>query len=274
MDIAKRSFLIFRNLCVSSTYIFKALAKKKRFRFNEGKGDSSSKNMQVEITSGTIYFEKKGNGEPLILLHGNGEDCTIFDEAMEKLSSFFTVYAFDSPGHGKSMKVEEYHYSLLAERLYEAFSVLKILPAKIYGFSDGAIVALLIALRHPQDVETLLCSGINLSPRELKLSWRTLFYFSNLFSKNPLVKMMLKEPHIPYENLATLPPSTIFLFGERDLISKKDIRAMKKACPQGNFYLVKKENHGSYIVHQQKIADILLFLLKKEASCNYDLLRL
>lgn len=220
--------------------------------------------MQVEITSGTIYYEKKGQGEPLILLHGNGEDHAIFQEAMEKLSSYFTVYAFDSPGHGQSMKVQEYHYDLLAERLFEAFSVLGILPARIYGFSDGAILALLMKLQHPEAVETLLASGINLTPKELKFSWRVLFYLSNLFSKNPLVEMMLKEPHISYEDLATLPPSTIFLFGERDLISKKRILAMKKACPQGNFYLVKKENHGSYIVHQQKIADILLFLLKKE----------
>ena len=51
-----------------------------------------------------LYYEKKGEGAPLIMLHGNGESHEIFDEATEVLKRKFTVYAIDSRGHGKRSK--------------------------------------------------------------------------------------------------------------------------------------------------------------------------
>jgi len=35
--------------------------------------------MTINVNGITLYYEKTGRGEPLILLHGNGEDHTIFD---------------------------------------------------------------------------------------------------------------------------------------------------------------------------------------------------
>lgn len=44
----------------------------------------------------TLHYEIYGNGYPLIMLHGNGEDITIFSKAIEKLESTFTIYAIDT----------------------------------------------------------------------------------------------------------------------------------------------------------------------------------
>ena len=49
-----------------------------------------------------IYYEKIGTGKPLILLHGNKEDHTIFNKLTASLKNSFTVYSIDSRGHGKS----------------------------------------------------------------------------------------------------------------------------------------------------------------------------
>ena len=43
-----------------------------------------------------LYYDVKGNGRPLILLHGNGEDHTIFEEAAEVLSQQYRCYLVDS----------------------------------------------------------------------------------------------------------------------------------------------------------------------------------
>lgn len=49
-----------------------------------------------------LYCQEKGNGEPLILLHGNGEDSTYFENQMEYFQSRYRVISLDTRGHGKS----------------------------------------------------------------------------------------------------------------------------------------------------------------------------
>ena len=65
--------------------------------------------MIASVNGINLYYEVRGNGRPLILLHGNGEDHTIFEEAAEVLSKSFACYLIDSRGHGKSTPVKEYH---------------------------------------------------------------------------------------------------------------------------------------------------------------------
>ena len=47
-----------------------------------------------------IYYEKIGEGFPIILLHGNGENHHIFDEAVERLSKHYCCVCIDSRYHG------------------------------------------------------------------------------------------------------------------------------------------------------------------------------
>ena len=54
-----------------------------------------------------LYYEKAGDGEPLILLHGNGEDGTYFKHQMEYFSKDYRVIAIDTRGHGKSLRGEK-----------------------------------------------------------------------------------------------------------------------------------------------------------------------
>ena len=71
--------------------------------------------MTINVNGITLYYEKTGRGEPLILLHGNGEDHTIFDVVSKQLSQKYTVYAIDSRNHGKSEKTAELHYEDMAD---------------------------------------------------------------------------------------------------------------------------------------------------------------
>ena len=52
--------------------------------------------MILETSEVKLYYEKCGNGQPLIMLHGSGEDCTIFNKAISVLKNHFTVYAIDT----------------------------------------------------------------------------------------------------------------------------------------------------------------------------------
>ena len=62
-----------------------------------------------------LFYHKEGSGRPVILLHGNGEDHTIFDVAIRDLARSYTVYALDSRAHGKSDPVPSLTYREMAE---------------------------------------------------------------------------------------------------------------------------------------------------------------
>ena len=62
--------------------------------------------MKVSVNGVEIYYEQTGSGRPLIMVHGNGEDHTIFDKAANVLKDSFTCYLVDSRGHGQSSAVD------------------------------------------------------------------------------------------------------------------------------------------------------------------------
>lgn len=64
--------------------------------------------MQTEIHhcaashGATLYYEVTGQGHPLVLLHGNGEDSTYFEHQVPVFSQLYQVIAIDTRAHGRS----------------------------------------------------------------------------------------------------------------------------------------------------------------------------
>ena len=50
----------------------------------------------------THYFLEQGQGEPLLLLHGNGESCEYFKGQIDAFAKQYHVYAIDTRGHEKT----------------------------------------------------------------------------------------------------------------------------------------------------------------------------
>ena len=70
--------------------------------------------MFITVNGIRLYYEKYGEGRPLVMLHGNGEDCTIFDRAWPILEKRFCCYLIDSRSHGQSEE-GELHYETMAK---------------------------------------------------------------------------------------------------------------------------------------------------------------
>ena len=205
-----------------------------------------------------IFYEKLGKGEPLILLHGNGETHEIFEEAAEKLAQRYTVYLPDTRGHGRSGKVEEYHYEDMARDVYCFIKVMGLEKPIVYGFSDGGITGLLLASRYPGLLKKLVVSGVNARPADLKRPVLWMMKLSYAFWHRPLIKLMLTEPNISDEQLAAIDVPVEITAGSRDLIKQSAMLDICRKIPHATYTLFEGEYHGSYIVHSTKIADYLL----------------
>ena len=212
--------------------------------------------MYCTVNGLRLYYEVKGAGTPLIMVHGNSEDHSIFDTAVEELSQTHTVYTPDSRCHGLSDDPDEVSYDLMAADLIGFIKELQLEQPVFYGFSDGGILGLLIAMQEPRLLGKLIVSGANLNPTGLQPADREII--RKIAARgNKLFKMMETEPNISPADLSKITVPTVVLAGEQDLILPEHTELIARSIPGAVLEIIPGEDHGSYIVHSDKLAPIL-----------------
>lgn len=214
--------------------------------------------MFVTLNQNDIYYEVSGSGRDLILVHGNGEDHTIFNEGIEMLKDRFRCWAIDSRGHGKSSAVKEYHYADMADDLAAFMDHYDLHDVLYYGFSDGGIIGLLAAMKTDR-ISTLVISGANLTPSGVKPGLHMTMQIMNFLRPSPLIRMMLEEPHITKEELEQIQIPVLVLAGENDVIKQGETGQIASFLPNAKMHIIKGEGHGSYIVHSTKFVKYLIY---------------
>ena len=217
--------------------------------------------MDAYVNGIRLWYEQYGEGRPLVLLHGNGEDHSIFDEAMEVLGERFTCFALDSRGHGNSDPVDQLHYSDMADDLLAFLSALDLRDVVLCGYSDGGIVALLAAGQTDRIADLIVC-GANTHPHGLRSEayqeiWQEYCQSPTIYSA-----VMLREPHISEKDLSTIRCRTLVVAGSRDIIREEDSRLIAKSIPGAQLMILPGEDHGSYICHSDRIARIIMNFCK------------
>lgn len=213
--------------------------------------------MYIQLNGQIIYYEKSGEGSPVILVHGNKETHKIFDVLIPELSKEHTVYALDSRGHGLSASVNTFHYTDMAEDIIAFIQGLDLVKPAFFGFSDGGIIGLIAASKHPSLFSSLVISGANLSPRGLKFFTRASIRFLYLKKRDPLFALMLKEPHIKKSDLGKITIPTLVLAGSKDIVKKRETKRIASSIPDAILKILPQETHSSYVVHSPKLFPLL-----------------
>ena len=223
---------------------------------------------EITLTGNTVI----GKGRPIVLVHGNGEDHHLFDTEIRQLAEAgFTVYAPDSRGHGKSTLVSdepvtEYHYADMAEDIYQFIKALGLKKPALYGHSDGGIIALLLEISHPGTLGIMAASGTNLSPQGLIPSFIEEYSEINKKEEDPLITLMLTEPHIDSESLKKIRIPVLVTAGDNDLILRSETEKIAAALPDSEMVIVEDADHGSYIVDSEVMGKLLLGFLQRRWS--------
>lgn len=214
--------------------------------------------MFAHVNGIDLYYEVSGSGRPLLLVHGNGEDHTIFDKGISHLQKRFTCYAVDSRCHGSSTVTAELHYQDMADDLTALMEELDLRDVLFYGFSDGGIIGLLAA-RKTERITTLVTSGANVTPDGVKPLLKTFIKVMNAVRPDDRLKLMLNEPHITAEDLSGIRAKTLVLAGEKDLVTEEETRFIARHIPQAEQHIIPGEGHGSYIVHSDRFVRYLVY---------------
>lgn len=218
--------------------------------------------MKANVNNVVLNYTKEGQGSPVILLHGNGEDLHIFDELGRKLRQDFTVYAIDSRNHGESSKTDDYSYDAMAEDICQFIEKQGLKDVSVVGFSDGAIISLLLSIKHPDIFKKMVLLGVNLKPTDFKKSIYDYLVYEYEKNKDPLVKMMLEQPHIELEELEDIQTPTLVIAAQNDIYYRKSFQNIVNTMPNAILKIVPKHDHGSYIINQDILYPDLKGFLK------------
>lgn len=218
--------------------------------------------MFIKLNNIDIFYNKYGEGSPLIMVHGNGENSTIFNKSIELLKNHFTVYTLDLRDHGKSSKVKTLHYEDHVKDIYEFIIKLDIKNPIFYGFSDGGIIGLMLAYKYPYLLSNLIISGANINPKGIKKSTRFLMWLGFVFTRSKKIKMMLKEPNIDLEDLHKIQVNTFITAGSNDVIYKSHTELILENIKNSSLKIYQNHNHSSYIVNSDIIARYILECVK------------
>lgn len=201
----------------------------------------------------SLHYIKKGSGFPLLLLHGNGESGDFFVHQIDEFARYFTVYAVDTRGHGRSPRgTTPFTISQFADDLLEFMDEQKIEKAHILGFSDGGNIALTFALRRPERVGRLVLNGANLDPSGVKPSVQipivlgykiaSIFKAPKARANAELLGLMVNEPHIGPKKLAELAIPALVIVGSRDMIKASHSRLIADSLPKGRLSTIEGDH--------------------------------
>ena len=202
-----------------------------------------------------LHYIEQGQGQPLILLHGNGESNTYFEHQIPCFAKDYRVIAIDTRGHGLSPKGDKpFSIKQFAEDLYDFMDEKGINKSTLLGFSDGGNIALTFALKHPEKVEKLILNGANLFPNGVKLryQWPIVvgYHIAKCFAKKSenakknadLLALMVKEPQINPSELSRLTMPVLVITGTKDMIKDSHTRLIYKNLPNAKLEILEGDH--------------------------------
>lgn len=207
-----------------------------------------------------LKYTEKGSGEALVLLHGNNDSGAYFSKQLDAFSSLYRVIAVDTRGHGSSPRgTAPFTLSQFVEDLNFFLDELGIESANLLGFSDGGNIALMFAIKYPQRVKKLILNGANLTPSGVKAAYQTAieaeyFILDRVFSRSERLKrrremlsLMVNEPNITAEQLASLSVPTLIIVGTDDMIKVSETAAIHSGIKGSELKIIK----GSHFVSRE-----------------------
>lgn len=202
-----------------------------------------------------LHYIEQGQGQPLILLHGNGESSDYFVHQIAYFCHDYRVIALDTRGHGQSPRGEKpFTIKQFAEDLHDFMNEKGIAKAILLGFSDGGNIALEFALKYPERVEKLILNGANLFPSGVKplYQWpiEIGYRIAKMFSKKSekakknaeMLGLMVNEPHVEPIELARLTMSVLVVAGTKDMIKDSHTRLIYNSLPNAQLAIIEGDH--------------------------------
>lgn len=217
----------------------------------------------VDLLGHQIWsYQYENNGEPIVVLHGGlSHSEKILPYLLPALSATKTVYAYDRSGHGRTAYREgAFDMNHQRDELIHYLERVVREGAHLIGHSDGANCAVMVALKRPDLVRSLVAIGPALTPADLvaqlpqnltpsaedqaehgALSPDAPEMLQRKLSE--CLAMWGRDPQITASELSTLSAPTLFMQGDDDVIANTTAELYAKSVPDGRLCIIAGASH-------------------------------
>ena len=229
-------------------------------------GSNREAGRYVKVNDIKLYCEVYGEGEPLLLLHGNKGSIGNFVHQIPELSRHFKVIAVDSRGQGRSSDSDkEITYALMASDVSGLMDELGLTSAHVVGWSDGGNVGLELAFAQSDRVRKLVTFGANYThenwmappddavmegddPLIMSSSPMLKGYREGLGRLSPDVKkkldgLMERYPNVTPDQLKAIRVPVLIVVGDHDAISLDQTITLFGCLPHAELFIVPEATH-------------------------------
>lgn len=247
--------------------------------------DGSASVLRVEVELGEVrtWYDVTGDGEPLVLLHGGYSDSRAFEPGLGAYAERCRVFRYDRRGHGRTPDVGPLTYELMAADAIAFLEQVVGGPARLVGYSDGAVVALLVAVRRPELVERLVCISGQFSPDGLvpgmfdseldpaamadtplahlygEVSPDGFDHFPEVVAKVNATAQA--EPRLSEEDLAKVTAPALVMSADDDMVTLEHTVALYRGIPGAQLAVVPGTSHVLVVEKADLVAQLVLDFL-------------
>jgi pimeloyl-ACP methyl ester carboxylesterase len=211
----------------------------------------------------SIYYETYGHGQPVLLLHGATGFLETMHYFISGLAPAHFVIAVDSRAQGRSTDSDSpISYALMGDDMIKLLDTMHISSTDVVGWSDGGIIGLDMAMKHPDRVRRLVAIGANYdvdgidpehfhpNENEQPLAGVKQFYervapdpshFPIMFKK--VRTMTHTQPHYTLAELSQIRCPTLIVAGQHDLILPEHTAKLAAAIAGAQKIIVPDASH-------------------------------
>jgi pimeloyl-ACP methyl ester carboxylesterase len=238
--------------------------------FNQGLPYGSNKDAGKYYTlrGFKMYCEIYGEGQPVLIIHGNGGSIMNFGANIPYFSKKYKVIVADSRAQGRSADPgDSLTYEQMADDLAALLDQLHVDSAYVIGWSDGGINGLLLAMRHPEKVKKLAVTGANLQPDTTAVPqeiWDMVRpEYAKLKAKKfaemkpqeqssfKLMRLLCDQPHIPYSALHVIKCPSLVIGGDHDVIKPIHTLTIAENIPHSYLWILPNSGHSTPVAYSE-----------------------
>jgi pimeloyl-ACP methyl ester carboxylesterase len=231
----------------------------------------------VDINGHSTWVDDRGgDGEPLLLLHGGLSNSDALLDSIGAHLTAFRVVAFDRRGHGYTADTDaDFHYADMATETIQLLEDVVGGPAHLVGWSDGGIIALLVALSRPDLVLKMVVVGANyhydgtmpvepdpgspfmdaIAAAYVERSPDGPEHLDAVFGKS--IALFGSEPTLTTSDLAGIQQPTLVVVGDDDIVTLSHTCSLYEALPHGQLAVVPAASHALPMEQPARLAHLV-----------------
>lgn len=226
-----------------------------------GYGNNKDFGNYITVNGAKQYYEIYGQGTPLVLIHGNGGNIAYMKPQIEFFSKKYKVIVMDCRGRGKSeIGKDSLTYMQITKDIVGILDYLHLDSTYVVGRSDGGIIALLMAIYHPEKVKKMVAFAANLTPDTTAIY--PSFYNEVIRERKQADEMLAKkdttqnwkviqqrnrmmefQPHISANDLHKIQCPVMVMSTDRDIIREEHTLFIYRNIVKANLCILAGENH-------------------------------